>query len=57
MVLSQNKVLGVLCMKKANCDVSSIREIIRLLERGLKNLNKRLGENNLDKLEWYRVVI
>ena len=23
----------------------------------LKNLNKHLGENNLDKLEWYRVVI
>ena len=44
-------------MKKANCNVSFIREIIRLLERGLKNLNKRLGENNLDKLEWYRVVI
>ena len=57
MVLSQNKVLGVLCMKKANCDVLFIREIIRLLERELKSLNKHLGENNLDKLEWYRVVI
>jgi len=43
MVLSQNKVLGVLCMKKANCDVLFIREIIRLLDR--------------EKLEWYRVVI
>gem|GEM_PF-6332115 len=30
-------------MKKANCDVLFIREIIRLLDR--------------EKLEWYRVVI